>query len=137
MIGPLNSPVFGMLRSRLDVLQTRQALVAENVANVTTPDYTPRDVDLRGFEQALERGRPQPGRLQLLRTDPGHLAGRGATASARVMDAPDAEATLDGNRVVLEDQMLKMSATRMEFETAVGLYQKALSMVRMAAKGPR
>lgn len=137
MIGPLNSNVFGLLKGRLDVLQGRQSLIAENVANVTTPGYTPRDVDLKGFERAMASGRGAPQRLELIRSDNAHFASAGRAVPTRIMDAPDSEGTLDGNRVILEDQMLKLSETRMQFETAVGLYQKALAMVRVAAKGPR
>lgn len=137
MIGPLNSNVFSMLKGRLDLLQGRQSLIAENVANVTTPGYTPRDLDLKSFEQTMARGGRPANRLELIRSDNAHFGASGRAMPARVMDAPDSEGTLDGNKVILEDQMLKLSETRMQFETAVGLYQKALAMVRIAGKGPR
>jgi flagellar basal-body rod protein FlgB len=50
--------------------------------------------------------------------------------------APDSETTLDGNSVVLEEQMLKMGEARMGYDAAVGFYQKSLGMIRMAARRP-
>ena len=48
----------------------------------------------------------------------------------------DSETTLDGNKVVLEDQMAKMTEARMDYEAAIGFYQKSLEMLRMAARPP-
>jgi len=40
------------------------------------------------------------------------------------------------NAVVVEEQMAKVAETRMRFEAAIGLYQKSLNLLRMAAKSP-
>ena len=52
------------------------------------------------------------------------------------MTGADSETTLDGNKVVLEDQMAKMTEARMDYEAAIGFYQKSLEMLRMAARPP-
>jgi flagellar basal-body rod protein FlgB len=49
---------------------------------------------------------------------------------------PDSETTLDGNSVVLEEEMIKMSDARMNFDAAVGFYQKSLNLLRMASRAP-
>ncbi len=49
---------------------------------------------------------------------------------------PDSETTLDGNSVVVEEQMLKMAESRMAYDAAIGLYTKSMQMLRMAAKKP-
>ena len=42
---------------------------------------------------------------------------------------------MDGNSVVVEEQMLKMAESRMAYDAAIGFYQKSMSMIlRMAAK---
>jgi flagellar basal-body rod protein FlgB len=48
----------------------------------------------------------------------------------------DSETTLDGNSVVLEEEMLKMSDARMSYDAAIGFYQKSLNLLRMAARAP-
>jgi flagellar basal-body rod protein FlgB len=38
--------------------------------------------------------------------------------------------------VVLEDQMTKLSAARMDYDAAVGFYQQSLSLLKTAMKKP-
>src|SRR5574338_702921 len=48
----------------------------------------------------------------------------------------DSETTIDGNAVVLEEQMARASETRMQFETGIALYQKGLELLRLATRLP-
>ena len=74
----------------------------------------------------------------MVATQAGHMApnhGSGAPAFS-VQKSPDSETTLDGNAVVVEEQMMKIAETRMDFETMVGLYQKSLGLLRLASRAP-
>lgn len=135
---PSDLSVFKMLDARLNMLETRQKTVAENVANANTPGYVPRDVDQRSFQQALSRqSAAGTGPVRLAVTQEGHLAGgRFETPVAGLRNAPDSEVTMDGNAVVVEEQMLKINQIRTDFDTALSLYQKGLSLIRMAARAP-
>lgn len=113
-----------MLRARLDFLGERQKLIAENIANASTPGYTPRDVDAAAFERAMTRAARDGG------------DGGGRIGPPRVISRPDSETTLDGNSVVLEDQAMRAMETRMQFETGLTLYQKGLQLMRLAARAP-
>jgi flagellar basal-body rod protein FlgB len=126
---------FGALRSRLDQLSERQRLISENIANASTPGYRPRDLDTSGFERMLAQQSADGGGLQMARTNPGHM-NPGGSPQARVITRDDSETTMDGNAVVLEDQMARAAETRMAFETGVALYQKGLQLIRLAAKPP-
>ncbi|MEW6019658.1 MAG: flagellar basal body rod protein FlgB [Pseudomonadota bacterium] len=132
-------PLFSMLRGRLGHLSERQRLIAQNVANSETPGYQPNDLKAYSFAaqvkgvQMAQAGNP-------VRTQAAHLngtvsAGR-ATAALKPVRTKDSETTLDGNSVVLEEQMLKMSESRMAYDAAVGFYQKSLNMLRTAARPP-
>lgn len=129
-----NSSFFGMLRTRLDQLSERQRLISENIANASTPGYRPRDLDTAAFERALAS--QNQGGLRMTRTNAGHMAAGGGSPDVRVVTRPDSETTIDGNAVVLEDEMARAAETRMQFETGVALYQKGLQLVRMAIKPP-
>jgi len=129
-----NTPFFGMLRARLDQLSERQQLIAENIANASTPGYRPRDVDTAGFERLLASSASGRG-LTMSRTNGGHMTPSGS-ADVRVVTRDDSETTMDGNAVVLEEQMARAAETRMAFETGIALYQKGLELVRMAARAP-
>ena len=118
-----NTPYFALLRARLEFLGDRQRLIAENIANASTPGFTPRDLDAAAFDKAVERASKHGG-------DFSHLP------SARAVSRPDNETTLDGNSVVLEDQAMRAMEVRMQFETGLSLYQKGLSLMRMAARPP-
>ena len=130
-----NTPFFGLLRSRLDQLSERQRLISENIANASTPGYRPRDVDTSGFERMVASAAGGGG-LQMARTKAGHMSPGGGGGQARVITRDDSETTIDGNAVVLEEQMSAAAQTRMEFETGIALYQKGLQLLRMAARAP-
>jgi flagellar basal-body rod protein FlgB len=126
---------FSQLTQRMGLLNDRQRLLAENVANATTPRFVPRDVDMRAAERAASRG--GTGGLRIAQTNGQHMAGsQAASNSGRVINRPDSETTLDGNAVVLEEQMIRVAETRLQFETAIGLYQKGLQMMRTATRRP-
>lgn len=130
-----NTPFFSLLRVRLDQLSERQRLIAENIANASTPNYRPRDIDTAAFERALASAAGGGG-LAMARTHPGHMA-PGGSIETRIVTRDDGETTIDGNAVVLEEQMARAAETRMAFETGVALYQKGLELMRLAARPPR
>ena len=130
-----NTPFFGLLRSRLDQLSERQRLISENIANASTPGYRPRDVDTSGFERMVASAAGGGG-LQMARTKAGHMSPGGGSGSVNIVTRDDSETTIDGNAVVLEEQMSAAAQTRMEFETGIALYQKGLELIRMAARAP-
>ncbi len=130
-----NTQFFGLLRARLDHLSERQRLIAENIANSSTPSYRPRDLDTAGFERMLASAAGGRG-LTMTRTNPAHMVAGGATEAPQVVTRDDSETTIDGNAVVLEEQMARAAETRMQYETGLALYQKGLDLVRMAARAP-
>jgi len=133
-------PLFAMLRSRMGYLTQREQVIAQNVANVSTPGFTPQDLKPFAVDKGGAGARPT-----LVQTNPGHLtgvpslsggAGGGAGQGFQAVAAPDSDSTLDGNQVVLEDEMMKMNQTRSDYDAAVGIYQKAMSFLQMAAQEP-
>ena len=132
-------PLFAMLRQRLGYLGERQRVIAQNVANADTPGYTPRDLKAFSFTAAVQS---QAGMtmVQPAQTAAGHLPGGmkriGGNGTFRSVSRSDSETTLDGNGVVLEDQMINMAESRMQYEAAIGFYQKSMALLRMAARPP-
>ena len=141
MPNPAQMPIFSLMKARLQMLGDRQKVIAENVANVSTPGYVPSDVDTGAFAATLQRMAGKAGgaaRTAMVATQPGHMTSpAGSTApGAKLVKAPDSETTLDGNAVVVEEQMMKIAETRTDFETMVGLYQKSLGLLRLASRSP-
>ena len=133
-MGIADLPLLGQIKGRLSWLDQRQRVIAENVANADTPGYVGRDLNQPAdFAAALRSG---GGGVQMVRTSAMHIAPAGQAARFETTAAPDSETTLDGNAVVVEEQMLKMAESRMAYDAAIGLYQKSMQMLRMAARAP-
>ena len=132
-------PLLSMLKSRFGYLNQAQRGIAINVANSDTPGFVPKALDT--FKYAAPGKTITPGGSMMLapvQTNAAHLAGKAAASGQtwKAQDAPDSEARLDGNQVVLEEQMMKMAQTRGDYETAISFYQKSLSMIQLALKAP-
>ncbi len=126
-------PLLQQIKGRLGWLDERQRVVAQNVANSDTPGYVARDLRApTDFAAALRQGGP----LIMARTNAAHIAPVTSAVRFQPHEAPDSETTLDGNAVVVEEQMLKMAESRMAYDAAIGFYQKSLAMIRMAARPP-
>lgn len=126
-------PLFQMLKGRLGYLSERQKVISANVANTDTPRYAA--VDLKPFSFDAKVQMHQAGAMAA--TQPGHIQPPGKTqAQWKPKKSPDSETTLDGNSVVLEEEMIKMSDSRMQYDAAIGFYQKSLNLLRLAARPP-
>ena len=133
-------PLFSALKGRLGYLSERQRLISQNVANSDTPGYRPHD--LKPFKVAASEGPGAGASIALAATSSGRMiigAGAGQTSSSADYTpqiAPDSETTLDGNQVVLEDEMMKLTDARMNYDAAIGFYQKSLGMLQLAIRTP-
>lgn len=131
----LNSvPLLDRLRQRMEWLTQRQTVLADNIANSDTPQYTARDISPLDFDQMLSSQS-----TQMRVTNVNHLSAGpgGQSVSASLIDSPDSEASPNGNSVVLEDQMIKVSDTQFDYAASINLYKKALGLIRMAVSGQR
>jgi len=134
---PTGISLLDALQSRMGYLSGRQKLVAENVANASTPGYKPKDLAAQDFSALVKGTGAGETALGMSVTNSKHLQlDTVRAAGAKTVTALDSETTMDGNSVVLEEQMLKMAESRMQFEAAVGFYEKSMSMMRMAMKAP-
>lgn len=129
-------PLFAMLRGRLGYLSERQQVIAENVANSDTPRFQPKDLKPFSFEAQMKNQAMSAGSV----THPGHIplnrSKGGLTSGWNPVVERDSETTLDGNSVVLEEQMLKLSDARMNYDAAIGFYQKSIGLLRTAVRAP-
>ncbi len=128
-------PLLGMLQQKMSFLNDRQAVLARNIANSSTPGYVPQDLRANDFAVALSKT-ANAGGLNV--TNGMHMQARGASGmSYRSIAAPDSTSSPDGNAVVVEQQMMKVSETQMQYAEASGLYKKMTAMWRTALQAPR
>jgi flagellar basal-body rod protein FlgB len=132
-------PLFSMLRGRLGYLSERQKVIAQNVANTDTARYISEDLKPFSFDAKVQMQRVgQAGTMAA--TQAGHMTPksehRAPGGPFKTTKAPGSETTLNGNAVVLEEEMIKMSESRMNYDAAISFYQKSLGLLRMATKAP-
>lgn len=139
-------PLFAMLKGRMGYLTDRQNVIAENIANANTPGFIARDVGPFSFDAHMKGmgGAGAGGQMSVaapVMTRANHMPGVQIRSTndqqyAKARKTGDSETTLNGNAVVLEDQMLKLTETRMEYDAAISFYQKSMGLLRMAARRP-
>jgi flagellar basal-body rod protein FlgB len=131
-------PLFSMLKSRLGYENQREKLIGQNVANADTPGFSPQDLKPFTVPASMGGGGGDLQMVQPATTEPGHMSSLPMKANSqwKVITSADSDTTLDGNQVVLEDQMAKMAEARMDYDSAIGFYQKSLDMLRLAARRP-
>ena len=132
-----NLPVFGLIRQRMNWLNQRQEVIAQNVANADTPDYRAQDLKAFDFKNVIRQNRPKTQRVAVNLTKPTHIPGsQGQNSSPfKEIDARRPyETAPDGNQVVLEEQMIKMNETVTNHYLITQIYRKQLAMFKTVTR---
>jgi len=123
-------PLLATLTGRMAWLNTRQQVLAKNIANADTPGYIPKDLKPLQFRDLVQS---EGAKLAPRATNAGHLQGtKGKERFSGVEQKATYETTPDGNGVVVEEQLMKVSQTAGDYQTATNLYRRYLSMFRTA-----
>ena len=120
-------PLFSMLTKRASWLDKRQAVLAQNIANANTPGYVPRDLVAQDFRKLLNAAAPQ---VTLATTNPLHQVSARAQSPWPDEKAKAVETAPDGNAVVIEEQLFKVSETQTDHRMALNLYAKHVAMLK-------
>ena len=132
-MGLIDLPILSMLRTRMEWAQTRQRVLAENVANADTPQFRPRDLTPLKFPAPTEVASASVPGVTLVRTETGHLAGFGTSeAGFRSTGSGDYDVQPAGNAVNLEQEMMKVAANTMDYQAVTALYTRSLNMLKTA-----
>ena len=110
-----------LMREKLAYLSQRQALLAENVASANIPGYKAKDLKTFTFGDAMNEA--QGGGMKV--TDPRHIVPAsmaGANAASARMKA--VETLPSGTTVDLEQQMMEVSKTAIDYQALLAVYQK-------------
>lgn len=107
-------PVSQELQKYMDLVATRQKLVAANIANIDTPDYHTRDIDFQEeFQNSLRGEEP------------------------RTIEVPNLKIKNDGNDVNLDRETRLLSENALRFRMASGLLKDKFSMMKQAIQGEK
>jgi len=139
--GLFSDPTQRAMRTALTGLQQRQQAIANNIANVDTPNFRAKGV---AFEEALQaelagppKGPPRLQRLGLDATDARHIAVkpivRGAVDARPVtFDTPDGTLRNDGNTVDVDREMSKLAETTLLYNAMGQMTSSKLGVLRTA-----
>jgi flagellar basal-body rod protein FlgB len=111
------------LKTRMHWHQSRQNVLAQNVANADTPGYKASDLKAPSATSSFT--------AMISRTDAGHLTLSGANGFDP-RSPKRFEVTPSGNAVSLEDEMLKVAQNQSDYQLASSLYSKSLGLLKMA-----
>ena len=127
--------LYGMMRTGVSGMASqanRLSTVADNIANSDTPGFVARDMKPMNFEAALA-GQDSGAGLNI--TNVRHINMRPAGSPFELEEAAGEGGSPDGTVVSLEQEMMKMSDTQLQYQAATNIYQKAVNMFRIALGG--
>ena len=102
-------PIAGRLERYMDLLSTRQKLVASNIANADTPGYRTKDIDFQfEFMTQVEGLKPE------------------------VVEVPGLKVKNDGNDVSMDREARLLSENAIRFSLASSLLKSQVKLVRTA-----
>lgn len=133
-------PILSMMKQRLHWLTERQQVLAQNVANANTPGYVAKDLKELDFGAMVDASGTK---LTPVATSPAHIGSPvpggglslGQARGGELIKKPDFETTPSGNSVTLEDEMVKVAQTQMDYDTVTSLYSKSLGLIKLAISG--
>ena len=113
-----------LLVEAMKVTRQNNLLLANNIANVDTPNFNPTELD---FQATLRSALESQGRISLRKTQPQHFE--------RVANRPEFERLAilsknDYNKVDLDDQMAKLAENTGRYMTYGSLLNKQFDQVR-------
>lgn len=124
--------LFAMAQRQINYLAKRQSVLSENVANANSPEYQVKDLTPVSFKDLMAAPKEA---VHMAVTNPMHISPELTSASAQfeeVNERRPEESKPDGNQVLIEDQMQKIGQVKGDYELAVNLMMKNISMFKTA-----
>lgn len=129
MIGSLTSNNFRMLESSMDYLWTKQAVIADNVANAETPNYKAKYVQFEDSFQAMLQNAVTSGQKSW------EVARTIENASPYTYVASNEFFTSDGNGVDIAEQELEAVRTNFQMQYVLDTINAEFTLLRAAIQG--
>ena len=125
-------PLLSAITEKMKWHQARQNLLSENVANAETPGYRGRDLAAFSYD-ASSRMQPAPV-VATVATRPGHIvaSSTGSTGGFAARELNSFEITPEGNGVTLEDEMMKVAANQLDYQSITAVYTRSVKLIKTA-----
>ncbi|MFC4270523.1 flagellar basal body rod protein FlgB [Sneathiella chungangensis] len=123
-------PLFAALTEKMKWLSARQKVLAQNIANADTPNYRARDLKPLEFRDMIEG--PKEDSVSINRTNKRHIFVEEIATYETEINRDVTDVTPTGNAVMLEEEMMKVAETQIQYELTTSLYKKNLGMLKTA-----
>ena len=132
-----NLTVFNMAKQNMNYLSLKEKVIAGNIANASTPNYLAKDVTKPSFIDNIKVNKPL---LELNKTNSKHFGELKSVANNNRLKnvavvytpKPGDSLTIDGNGVILEDQMNEASKASSEYKRMITIYNSYKKMLSTA-----
>jgi flagellar basal-body rod protein FlgB len=118
--------IFSAAEQRLAWTSERQAVLARNIANLSTPGFQAKDMPNFQLTLAGATG------VQPARTDPNHMAGTIDPGTTARLVAENGLKTADKNGVRLESELMKVADTQTLHSTVTAIFKTYITMFNTA-----
>ena len=123
------------LHKALNIGALQHKVLTSNIANIDTPNYKAFEVVM---EDALRKNGSSAEAIQLVRTQPQHLAGRHSLSTQpkiKASDPPAFNLRADGNTVDLEKTMGQLAENTILYRSAAQIIKKKFQALLNSIQG--
>ncbi len=124
----MDTGLMRLLGDRMNYQSQRLAVLSENVANANTPGYKAQDLVPFTFSDAMEQVDKKMKVTNVRHLRPASQAG----TSVDTVNARSFETVPTGNSVDLEQQMMDVSKTSVDYQSFIGIYHKMIGLFKTA-----
>lgn len=121
----------GIHDNALLVRSDRSSVLANNLANADTPGFKARDIDF----QAVLRGEvAKQSRLDVAKTDKGHIPGRHSEGSEKLYRTPS-QPSIDGNTVDIHIENKEFTTNAMQYNASFEFLNRKFTGLTRVLRG--
>jgi len=117
--------------------EARQKVLAKNIANADTPNYTPQDIKELDFKEMVSDTSSTTLVTPTI-TDAKHISSPTASGSSgnfKISEQRDTyETSPTGNSVDLEEQLMKMSENQLDHKLTTTIYKKTMDALKKSVQ---
>lgn len=127
---------FQAIGAKMNYLNQRQSIIAQNIANSDTTGYRPKDLVPVDFSTMLKSQMSSKGALKsvsVATTNEKHLPNAMDNINPKSKKQRNTyEVAPAGNSVIIEEQLIKSGQNAMDYNLMLNIYQKQVSMFKTA-----
>lgn len=129
--------ILDAIGAKLKHLSVRQQVIAQNVANASTPGYRARDVKDPDFSAMLgETSAAGKAEIGVPRVAVTASMTRLGASPAKIGEVRSGDTSYEvkesGNTVILEEELMRQAQVQMDYAAMTNLYKKQVGMLKLA-----